>query len=151
MVSPISQPKLAEKYPLILIDARRKYMTQSQLGGMPSIRRQMPYAYAEIHSDTAKQYGIEDGDIICIETKNGKIKQQAKVTDNIHPKVVCATFGWWQGCPQLGIPQSDPFGPEGSNYGLLIDSEFHDPISASYPLNGYLCNIQRVGKAEPLI
>jgi anaerobic selenocysteine-containing dehydrogenase len=151
MVSPVSQPKLAEKYPLILIDARRRYMTQSQCAGLPSIRRKMPYAYVEIHPETAKEYGIEDGDMVYIETKNGKIKQQAKVTDSIHPKVVCATFGWWQGCPQLGIPQPDPFGPEGSNYSLLISSELSDPISGSYPLNGYLCSIKKAGKAEPVV
>ncbi|MFC1846207.1 molybdopterin-dependent oxidoreductase [Chloroflexota bacterium] len=151
MISPISQPKLAEKYPLILIDARRKYMTQSQCGGLPSIRKHMPYAYAEIHPDTAKQYGIDDGDIIYIETRNGKIKQQAKVTESIHPRVVCATFGWWQGCPQFGIPQPDPFGPEGSNYSIIIDSEFKDPITGSYPLNGFLCTIEKAGKAEPIV
>jgi len=150
MVSPVSQPKLAEKYPLIIVDARRRFMTQSQCAGLPSIRKKMPHAYVEIHPDTAKEYGIEDSDMVYIETKNGKIKQQAKVTDTIHPKVVCATFGWWQGCPQLGIPQPDPFGPEGSNYSLLISSELSDPISGSYPLNGYLCSIKKAGKAEPV-
>lgn len=148
MLSPVSQPELAEKYPLILIDARRKYMTQSQYAGLPSIRRKMPYAEVEIHPNTAEEYGIKDGDMVYIETKNGRIKQQAKVKDSIHPKVVCATFGWWQGCPQLGIPQPDPFGPEGSNYALLISAELSDPISGSYPLNGYLCSIR---KAEPLV
>lgn len=143
MVSPISQLKLAEKYPLILIDARTIYMTQSQFAGLPSIRRKIPNAFVEIHPDTAEEYGIKDGDMVYIETKNGKIKQQAKVTDKILPRVVCATFGWWQGCPQLGIPQPDPFGPEGSNYSVLITSEFIDPISGSYPLNGFLCSIKK--------
>ncbi len=69
MVSPISQPKLAEKYPLTVIDARRRYMTQSQCAGLPSIRRKMPYAYVEIHPETAKEYGIEDGDMVYIEVK----------------------------------------------------------------------------------
>ena len=147
MVSPVSQPEMAKKYPLILIDARRKWMVQSQYAQLPSIRNNMPNAFVEIHPEAAEKYGIKDGDMVYIETTEGKITQQARVTDKIHPKVVCATFGWWAGCPQLGLPESDPFSPEGANYSLLITGiKYHDPITGSYPLNGYLCSISKKGK-----
>lgn len=144
MISPISQPELAKKYPLFLIDARRKWMVQSQYAQLPSIRKNMPYAFVDIHPETAAKYGIKDGDMVYIETKEGKITQQARVSDMIHPQVVCATFGWWAGCPQLGIPESDSFSSEGSNYTLLINGiDYHDPIAGCIPLNGYLCSITK--------
>jgi len=144
MISPVSQPELAKKYPLMLIDARRKWMVQSQYAQLPSIRKNMPYAFVDIHPDTAAKYGIKDGDMVYIETKEGKITQQAHVTDTIHPQVVCATFGWWAGCPQLGMPESDSFSSEGANYTLLINGiDYHDPIAGCIPLNGYLCSITK--------
>ena len=144
MVSPVSQPETAKKYPLILIDARRKWMVQSQYAQLPSIRKNMPYAFVEIHPETARKYGIEDGDMVYIETPEGKITQQARVTDTIHPQVVCASFGWWAGCPQLGMPEPDAFGSEGSNYALLVNGiKYHDPIGGCIPLDGYLCSIKK--------
>lgn len=144
MISPVSQPELAKKYPLFLIDARRKWMVQSQYAQLPSIRKNMPYAFVDIHPDTAEKYGIKDGDMVYIETMEGKITQQARVSNMIHPQVVCATFGWWAGCPQLGMPEADSFSSEGSNYGLLINGiDYHDPIAGCIPLNGYLCSISK--------
>ncbi|MEM1589769.1 MAG: molybdopterin-dependent oxidoreductase, partial [Candidatus Bathyarchaeia archaeon] len=140
-ISPVSKPELAKRFPLILIDARRRGFTQSQFHGLPSLRKRIPYPYVEIHPKTAEELGIKDGDWVYIETIYGKCRQQAKVTDNIHPKVVCATFGWWQSCPQLGLPCSDPLSEEGANFALLVTSEYKDPILGSVPLNGILCRI----------
>ena len=78
-------------------------------------------------------------------------RQLAKVTDKIVSGVVCCTFGWWQGCPQLGIPPLDPFGSEGANFSLLVNGyEENDPISGSIPIHGYLCSIKKAETAIPV-
>ena len=45
----------------------------------------------QIHPETAKKYGIEDGDWAWIESPRGKIKQKARLFPGIHPGVVMAT------------------------------------------------------------
>ena len=41
-----------------------------------------------LNSDTAQEKGIEDGDIVCVESKTGKVKGTVAVTECIHPQVV---------------------------------------------------------------
>jgi anaerobic selenocysteine-containing dehydrogenase len=49
----------------------------------------------EIHPETAAKFNIKEGDSVVIETRNGAIRQTAKLTDGIHPRVINAAYGWW--------------------------------------------------------
>ena len=54
-----------------------------------------PGPIAEIHPDTAADYGIYSGDEMWIETRKGKIRQTARITAGIRPGIVNAAYGWW--------------------------------------------------------
>ncbi len=49
--------------------------------------------YAEINSRTAQSLGIEDGDMVYVESPYGKIKVKARVFEGIHPEVVSIASG----------------------------------------------------------
>ncbi|GAH62964.1 unnamed protein product, partial [marine sediment metagenome] len=62
---------------------------------IPWLREIEPEATVEIHPDTAKALGIEEGNWVWIEGVRGKIKRKAKLTPVVHPKTVMALHGWW--------------------------------------------------------
>jgi anaerobic selenocysteine-containing dehydrogenase len=66
-----------------------------------SSRNRMDYNVL-VNTETAKKKGIENGDMIIIESRVGKIEGKVKVTELVHPQVV-AMFGmgghWSKGQP----------------------------------------------------
>jgi anaerobic selenocysteine-containing dehydrogenase len=48
-----------------------------------------------IHSKVAEPLGISDQDPVVIETKRGKIKQSAKLSEKVDPRVMFVDPGWW--------------------------------------------------------
>jgi len=50
-----------------------------------------------VNAETAKRKRIKDGDLIWVESKAGKVKGKAKVSECIHPEVVgiAGTYGSW--------------------------------------------------------
>jgi anaerobic selenocysteine-containing dehydrogenase len=83
------------EYPLILISAKSRYYLLSSYRWVDKLRQKRPQPTVEIHPETAKTYGIGDGDPVIIETRYGQIVQTARVTDIVHPNVISASLGWW--------------------------------------------------------
>jgi anaerobic selenocysteine-containing dehydrogenase len=104
----------------------------------------IPEPFVEIHPDTARNYGIADGEWVRVETWEGKIKLKAKFTETIGREVVCVQHGWWQACPELGLPGYPAFSSEGANVNLLYSTRNIDPISGSVPYKAYLCKIGKL-------
>jgi anaerobic selenocysteine-containing dehydrogenase len=125
--SPISAPELAKEYPLILTSgARMKEFWHSMFRQLPELSRKAPEALAEIHPDTAREYGVSDGDMMVVETTRGKMEIRAKATEDIMRGVVCIPHGWAK-----------------SNVNLLTDNKHADPISGYPALKGELCRIKK--------
>jgi anaerobic selenocysteine-containing dehydrogenase len=145
--TPVSQPELARKYPFILITgARFRPMHHSEHRQIRSLRKLYPYPTVEINPDTARQLGIGEGDWVVIETLRGKIKQKAKLTSRILPRMVESQHGWW-------FPEEigeDPvlFGTFESNVNVLTpDSEdFCDPATGAVTFGPLLCRIYPLKK-----
>ncbi len=94
--SPVSTPEIWKEYPLILITGRRcGVMYHSEHRQIPWLREIEPDATVEVHPDTAKEMGIEDGNWVWIEGVRGKAKRKAKLTPLVHPRTVHALHGWW--------------------------------------------------------
>ncbi|MEM3421352.1 MAG: molybdopterin-dependent oxidoreductase [Candidatus Hadarchaeum sp.] len=128
--SPVSTPELAEEYPLILTTgARVLEYTHSQLRNIPQLREKVPHPSAEIHPETAKRYGIADGEMIVVKTKRGSVKIKAKVTEDMHPRVVHVQHGWKE-----------------ANANVLTDEANRDPISGFPAIKSLLCSIERLGR-----
>ena len=126
--SPISQPELASKYPLILTTgARILEYTHSQFRSLPALRQAAPEPVAELHPDTAAKYGIADGDMMAIETKKGRIRMKAGLTEDLLPGVVSIPHGWAE-----------------ANANLLTGLEPHDPVTGYTEFKALLCRIKKV-------
>jgi anaerobic selenocysteine-containing dehydrogenase len=140
--SPRRTPKLAAEYPLVLTTAKRPQYLHSQHRAVAAIRKTAPAPTAELHPDTAAEYGIVNGAWIVIETPRGRIRAQAEVTPSIVPGTVCGNAGWWEGCEELGLPAMDPFDERGTNLNLLVHADLRDPISGGLPHRSSLCRIR---------
>ncbi len=79
-----------------------------------------------MHPDTAKKYGIADGDTIYLETKRGSIEVSARVTEDIIPGVVNSCHGWPQACENI-----------------LTDDTPADKISGYPAFAAMLCRIRK--------
>lgn len=141
--SPVSSPDIAHEFPLVLTTgARISYFFNSEHRQIEKLRKAHRHPVAEIHPDSARRYGIKNGDWMWIETKRGRIRQRAKVTDGIDPRVVAAEHGWWfpdQAAPEYGVWQS--------NVNMLTNNKPpYDPAMGTYQLRALMC---RVAPAVP--
>lgn len=95
-MSPYSTPELAKEYPLILSTGRRSVLYfHAEHRNIKPLRELEPHPVVEIHPDTARSLGINDGDWVWLENPHGKCKRKARYFHGIHPKVVQSPHGWW--------------------------------------------------------
>jgi anaerobic selenocysteine-containing dehydrogenase len=144
LMSPLSQPDMAKRYPLILTCVKNTLFCESQHRALPSLRRQAIDPEVELHPEAATERGLHPGDWVYIETPNGTVRARVRLNDTLKPNVVCGQHGWWQSCAELDAPGYDPFDSNGANFNLIIGNKMVDPISGSIPHRAYLCQIRRV-------
>jgi anaerobic selenocysteine-containing dehydrogenase len=138
--SPEGNPSLAKEYPLILM-ATGKFMPfyHSELRQIPSAINKNPDPITDIHPDTATEMGISDGDWIWIETPRGKIKQKARLTDEVHPAMLRVQHGWW--FPDMAAAEPSLHGIWQSNSNVLcpVGPEYCNVEVGGWPHTGLLC------------
>ena len=141
--SPVSTPELAKEYPLILITGGRNIAYFDTEGRqIPRLRRLVPDPEIEIHPDTAKEANIEDRDWVWIETpqvKGERVRLRAKLTPDIHPRIVHAAHGWW--FPEEPAPE---YGCFDSNINVVLSGDPpREQICGSVRTRGTLCRIYK--------
>jgi anaerobic selenocysteine-containing dehydrogenase len=141
-LSPVSRPDIAADFPLVLTNAKFTTFVHSQQRALPSLRKASPQPSADIHPDTARQYGIKNTEWMIVESPRGAMKVRARVTSDIVPGVVCCQHGWWQDCKELEFPGYSPYALDGANPAILLDADLVDPVSGSLPHRSYLCRIK---------
>ena len=144
--SPVSKPEMTEEYPYILTTgARCPVFFHSEHRMIPWLREIYPDPIVEIHPRTAERHGIKDGDWVFIESPRGRIKQRAKLTAGIDPRIVAAQHGWW--FPEVKTPDH---GWDKSNINILTDNDpaGYDAAMGSTNLRVLLCKIYRA-EEEP--
>lgn len=119
-------------------------MINSEFHQVSSAIKQRPDPLTDIHPETARGLGIADGDWVWAETVNGRIKQRARLTDEVHPAVVRVQYGWW--FPQMPGEEPGLHGVWESNANILcsIDPEYCNAEVGGWPLSGILCKIYKV-------
>ena len=138
--SPLSTPDLFKEYPLILTSAKDPFYFHSSSRNIPSLRKLSPDPVILIHPETASPLGIQDGDWVAIETRRGTIRQRARLSPDVDPRVVAASYGWW--FPERG--DLELFGWKESNLNILTSSDPpFDPAVGSTFLRGALCRVYR--------
>ena len=82
-----------EEYPLILTTARLEehYNTGTMSRRSPTLKRQYPGNFVDVHPNDAERYGIEDGQEIRLESRRGEITVEAHVTEDIKEGSVWTT------------------------------------------------------------
>jgi anaerobic selenocysteine-containing dehydrogenase len=141
--SPIGTPELARDYPLVLTSFRLLHFVDQQHRNIPRLRGEIHEPFVELHPQTAGNLSVHEGEWVNVETVAGKVRLKAKYNDALDPRVVCAPYGWWQACGELGLPGYDPLSPAGANINLIIPNTHIDPISASVPHRSRMCRITR--------
>jgi len=141
--SPVSTPELAKEYPLILISGRRvRTFFHTQHRQLDKLRRRYPDPLLQIHPETAKGLGIANGDSVYIETPLGRIRQKAKLTEGIDPRVVHADGYWW--FPEMPAYEPGLSGAWESNINAILPD---DPEMCDYtgdnPFRALLCRIYK--------
>ena len=141
--TPYSAPELKKDYPLIFTTWHNEGFRHSNNKQIATLRGREPEPIVEIHPKTASSLGIHDGDQVYIETKRGRIKQRAVLTEGIDPRVVAPSYGWW--FPEQGVESLH--GWRESNINILTDSEPpYNPQIASTNLRGMLCRVYKVSE-----
>jgi anaerobic selenocysteine-containing dehydrogenase len=142
--SPFSTPELFKEYPYILITGKRLpgfFHTENRQ--VPWLRELHREPMVEIHPDTAKKEGIDDGDWVFIESARGKVKQRAKYFAGLDPRIVSAEHAWW-------FPEKkDPgHGWDESNINILTDNAYKtcDPAMGATSVRTLLCKIYPVNR-----
>ena len=126
--SPISSPELAKEYPLILTTgARTLQYTHTQFRNVPALRQEVPEPIAEVHPDTAKEYGIVDGDMVAVETRKGEIRMKVRISEDLTPQVVSIPHGWSE-----------------ANANMLTELKPRDPVTGYTQLKALLCRIKKI-------
>lgn len=113
LVSPVSTPELFKEYPLMCISGTRStHWEHSQGRLLPYLRSREPDPEVEINPQDSEKNGINHGEWVIIESRKGKVKMKANVTEDIMPGVISIPHGW---------------GGE-ANCNLLTDDEVLDPV-----------------------
>jgi anaerobic selenocysteine-containing dehydrogenase len=125
--SPVSTPELFKKYPVILTTgARVPEYTHSQMRGVPSLTKTAPVPLAEVHPETAKKYGLADGDMATVETTKGVIDIKVTTTDTLHQGIFSIPHGWAK-----------------ANANNLTELTPRDPVTGYTEMKALLCRISK--------
>ncbi len=132
-----------DKYPYILTTYR---LTEHHAAGMS---RHVPWLselfyghFAEVNPEMAKSLGIQNGDMITVETPRAKIKLQAMVTERIKPFIIDGKKVY-----QIGIPwhwgyQGATRSARGEITNDLVAS-LGDPTTFIQESKALLCNVRK--------
>jgi anaerobic selenocysteine-containing dehydrogenase len=145
--TPVSAPNIANDYPLIMnTGGRFMPMYHSELRQIEAARKVAQDPTIDVHPETATRLGITNGDWVWVETQRGKIKQRARLTEEVHPGMVHVQHGWW--FPEM--PGEDPglHGLRESNANVLCTDtpEYCSREIGAWPDTAILCKIY---KTEP--
>lgn len=126
--SPDGSPELFKDYPLVMSSGNSlRWFYRSQHRHLDKMRKQHPYALVTLHPDTARELGIAEGQMCWVETPLGRVRQQARYDDGMHPRFVHADSHMWyperkaEGAAHYGLWESNinailPDGPGFSDY-----------------------------------
>ncbi len=119
--------KPSERYPFALISGSRvNAFTHSQHRHIARLRKLAPQPLVEINPEAAKGLDIADGDEVVVESANGSIRLKAKITPDIHPKVLSIQHGW-----------------DEANANILTDDGHLDPVSGYPAFKTILCQVRK--------
>ena len=146
-IEPHIPEEIRKQYPLTNISGVRVMpYHHSEFRHVESFRKRHPEPIVEIHFDTARKKGINDGDWVFIETPLGRVKQKARLSNSFHPRYIVTQHSWW--FPEKPAEAPSLFGLWESNINVTTDDDPDkcDPLSGGWPFKGQTmrCRIVKV-------
>jgi assimilatory nitrate reductase catalytic subunit len=101
-----------ENYPFYLTTGRvlAHYQSGAQTRRVSRLQEMMPHPLVEMHPTTARQYALEDGDVVTLVSRRGSASFKTRLTPGIRPDTLFAPFHWGgaQSANRLTNPALDP-------------------------------------------
>lgn len=137
--SPVNMRKLAQNYPLLLTTRRDHNYYASRSAADSWFRELTPYPQLQMHPRAAKERGIQQGDMVAVETPRGTFQHLAELTEDIHPQVVNGVFGWW--LPEKELPEKGSL--ETNINAVMSYDPPYDPEIGINSVQGVMCQVHR--------
>ncbi|MCF8031062.1 MAG: formate dehydrogenase subunit alpha [Desulfohalobiaceae bacterium] len=100
-----------QEYPYWLTTGRiyTHYHTGTMTHNSPTLEREAPEGWMEIHPDDARKLGVRTGDRVRVASRRGSVEAAAYVTEDISPGTVFMTFHYVESNANvLTNPATDP-------------------------------------------
>lgn len=141
-VPPASSRTDDPDFPLLLqTGLRERTYHHSRFRDQPWAKKISPDPLLSIHPDTARRFGVSDGDWVLVRTRGhgGGCRLKARLTDATGPDLVVTGMGWWR-------PEGD--GPEYGALDVNVNAALsyagpYDPASGSADTRGIPCRLER--------
>ena len=134
--------KRDENFPLLLTSGKNAPFRHSGGRQIGSLRKLAKEPLVVLHPETARNYAIEEGALVTIETSKGRITQKAMFNKKIDPRVIYADFAWW-------FPEEGPlslYGWDGANLNIIVGDELPYGKEMGTPsLRAIPCRIAKAG------
>ncbi len=145
----MQNPELVQKYPIILTTGRQveHHGGGAQTRGSKILSEIQPEMYVEINPALANSMGVMNGEMVWVESNQGKVKVKVKVTERVNEKTAFMPYHW-AGIFE-GAGYEDRY-PEGTAEHVLGDScnivtaPAYDEITAMQETKVGLCKVYKV-------
>jgi formate dehydrogenase major subunit len=100
-----------EEYPYVLTTGRSifHYHTGTMTRRTPKLSDEVRRGFVEVNLEDASKAGIKNKDMVTLETRRGNIEVEARVTDNVPPRLLFIPFHFADSCANmLTNPALDP-------------------------------------------
>ncbi|WP_298872010.1 molybdopterin oxidoreductase family protein [uncultured Psychrobacter sp.] len=127
---------------VLLIGRRHVRSNNSWLHNSYRLVKGKPRCTLMLHPETAKEYGIEDGQNVKVTSRVGSVIITAEVTDELMPKVVSIPHGWGHG--RKGVKQKIAQAHAGVSVNDLTDDTLIDQLSGNAAVNGVPVQLEAI-------
>jgi anaerobic selenocysteine-containing dehydrogenase len=127
-----TNPEWSKEYPFLGTTRKPAEFVHTKLRNLPAVSKVYPNPLIWMHPIDAKERRIKQKDFVEVKSLRGKIRVEAKITEDIGPGLVAIDFGW-------GNPSDKK-----SNINVLTSDEVWDPISGGYPNRLFQCDIRKL-------
>jgi anaerobic selenocysteine-containing dehydrogenase len=127
-----TNPEWSKEYRFLGTTRKPAEFIHTRFRNLPSMNKAYPNPLIWVHPIDAEERGIKQKDFVEVKSLRGKIRVEAKITEDIVPGLVAIDFGW-------GNPSDKK-----SSVNVLTSDEVWDPISGGYPNRLFQCEIKKL-------
>ena len=131
---------------ILLIGRRHVRSNNSWLHNSYRLVKGKPRCTLMLHPETAKEYGIEDGQNVKVISRVGSVMIVAEVTNELMPRVVSIPHGWGHG--RKGVKQKIAQAHAGVSVNDLTDDTLIDQLSGNAAVNGVPVQLEAIEPKE---